>query len=83
MNRRTIKKDALGIIMFALGARAVWNDQSNISLLVGLMLMLFGWVTLIRSEKEASIVARRMLGKLELSQLDNLFSVAGSSEDNE
>jgi hypothetical protein len=81
VNRRTIKKDALGMIMFVVGVRTVWIDQSNIGLLVGLVLTLFGSVTLMRGPKEASMVAERMLGRVRVPQFDELLAGSPKAEE--
>ncbi len=70
MNRRAIKKEVLGIVMFAVGIKVLLDHGSDIRLLTGLALVLLGWVSLTRSEKEADIVARRILEMIGINHVD-------------
>ena len=56
--------------MLAVGIKVLLDHGSDIRLLAGLALILLGWVSLTRSEKEADIVARRILEMIGIHHLD-------------
>jgi hypothetical protein len=81
VNRRTIRKDVLGIAIFIVGIKLLLDRESDIGLLVGLVLILFGWVSLMRSEREADTFARRILGNFGISPLDERLAHSRQPEE--
>ena len=67
LKRKTIVYKTLGVVIFGVSVKILLDRGSDFSLLVGLILMLFGWVILTKPEKEADLVAKQILRKLRLN----------------
>ena len=71
MNRRTMKKNMLGLFIFVLGAIKTLLTRDSISgHRAGLALIILGRAILTKTEREADLVAKQILTRLEVSELE-------------
>ena len=64
LNPKTVVYKALGVVIFGVSVKILTDRGSDVSLLIGLIVMLFGWVVITRSERDADRLAREILGKM-------------------